>query len=106
MPNSGKPKQRLPSPPASLSGDYQPGIDQLLQHNATTPYWPEQYIAEDSGYVHSGQSTAYGSPAGSNWHPDQQPTDHQPNPYQQLEYGGLGINYVRTRLLAASAWTV
>lgn len=91
-------------PPASLSGDYQPGIDQLLHHNATTPYMSEHYIAEDSGYMHSGQSTAYGSPAGTNWLADQQPSDHQHNPYQQLEHEGLGIDYVRPPVLAASAW--
>ena len=103
MTNSSITKQRLPSPPASLSGDYQPGIDQLLQHNAATQYRTEHYITEDSGYMHSGQSTAYGSPAGNNWLADQQSNDNQHNPYQQLEHGGLGINYVSPLLLAASA---
>ena len=85
-------KQRPLSPPASVSGEYQYDLQQLVQHNAATPYSNEQYVFDEGGYVHSGQSTTYGSPASNQWQVDQR------DPYQQHENGGLGMNYVSGKL--------
>ena len=99
MSNEAMVKQRLPSPPASLSGDYQQGIDQLLQHNAATPYSSEHYPQENNGYMQSSQGTTYGSPAGDPWLADQHTPDQQLGLYS--DHGGQndGTGYVSWSLL-------
>ncbi|MCJ1475598.1 hypothetical protein MMC13_004261 [Lambiella insularis] len=85
--------QRLPSPPASLNGDYHQGMDQLLRHNAATAHRSGQYLSEDSGYPHSDQSTTHGSPAGNHWIVDQYANERQPGSCPHPDHVGLGINY-------------
>ncbi|MCJ1380497.1 hypothetical protein MMC17_003602 [Xylographa soralifera] len=85
-------KQRLPSPPASVEGEYYPGIGQILQHNAEVPQISGHNVQDGGGYAHSGQSTAYGSPNGNHWMVDQYADDQLQDPYQHQEVG-LGIGY-------------
>ena len=85
--------QRLPSPPASVEGEYYPGIGRILQHNAEVPLMSGRYAPDDAGYAQSGQSTAYGSPDGNHWMINQYVNDQPQDPYQHQDVG-LGIGYV------------
>ena len=98
MSNTAMVKQRLPSPPVSISGDYQQGMDWLLQHNAATPYGSELYAQEDDRYMQSGQSTTYGSPAGGQWLADQHTPDQQLGLYRHHGDQNNGKEYVSSLL--------
>ena len=87
-------KQRLPSPPASVSGEYQHSIDSLLQHNEATPHGSAQYSPEDNGFINSGQSTTQGSPAGGHWLHDRYGNKQQHHTYFDHDDGRFGGDYV------------
>ena len=87
-------KQRLPSPPSSLNGDYQFGLNHIAQHNATVPHRPESFVYSEGSYVQPGQSTSYSSPASSHWLVDQYGREPYQSSYGDPEHVGLGINYV------------
>ena len=88
-------KQCLPSPPVSLNGEHHQGIEQLLQHNATTPYRSEQYGQDNSGYVPSGHSAAYESPNEIHWQVDQHLNNNQQFDRHDQRYDGdKGSPYV------------
>ena len=91
--NESMSDQRLPSPPASVEGEYYPGIDRILQHNAEMPLMSGQYAQDGGGIARSGQSTAYGSPDGNHWMVDRNANDQPQDSYQHQEVG-LGIDYV------------
>ena len=53
------------SPPLTRgpSNDFDTGFEQLMQHNAVTPYQRSPYHVEDTTYPQSAPSTMYNSPA-------------------------------------------
>ena len=87
-------KQRLPSPPSSLNGDYQFALNHIAQHNANVPHGPESFAYSEGSYVQSGQSTTYGSPSSNHWLVDQYGRESYQSSYGDPEHVGLGVNYV------------
>ena len=84
-------KQRLPSPPSSLNGDYHYGLTEIVQHNNAMPSQrPAPYGFDESTYIPSGQSTTYGSPASNPWLIDQYGRDSYPVPYHVQDNIGPG----------------
>ena len=75
-------KQRLPSPPSSINGDYQYGLNEIVQHNnGIAQQRPALYGFDEGAYISSDQSTPHDSPASNHWLADQYRRDPYPIPY-------------------------
>ncbi|KAL8971618.1 MAG: hypothetical protein Q9183_000964 [Haloplaca sp. 2 TL-2023] len=58
-----EPNPTSPPPTRGPSNDFDTGFEQLMQHNAVTPYQRSPYHVEDTTYPQSAPSTMYNSPA-------------------------------------------